>query len=152
TQSDSWHSLPMGQSARWLSGGTPSTTDPSYWDGDIPWISAISLKSPWIADSDRKITQLGLEHGTRVVPRGTIIFVVRGSSLDSEFRIGLAQREVAFGQDCKALLAADGIDPVVLFLAIRSHSSEILNLVDHAGHGAGRLATDLITNVLVRLP
>jgi type I restriction enzyme S subunit len=150
--SDSWRSLPMGQSANWMSGGTPSTTEPSYWDGDIPWISALSLKSPWIADSDRKVTQLGVEHGTRVVPRNTILFVVRGSSLDSEFRIGLTQRDVAFGQDCKALLAADGIDPVVLFLAIRSRSAAILNLVDHAGHGAGRLATDLISNVLVRLP
>lgn len=150
--SESWRSLPMGQSSRWLSGGTPSTTEPSYWDGDIPWISALSLKSPWITDSERKVTRLGVEHGTRVVPRGTVIFVVRGSSLDTEFRIGLTQREVAFGQDCKALLAADGIDPVMLFLAIRSHSSEILTLVDHAGHGAGRLATDLITNVQIRLP
>jgi type I restriction enzyme, S subunit len=150
--SESWHSLLMGQSARWLSGGTPSTTEPSYWDGDIPWISALSLKSPWIADSERAVTRLGVEHGTRVVPRGTVIFVVRGSSLDTEFRIGLTQREVAFGQDCKALLAPDGMDPAVLFLAIRSHSSEILTLVDHAGHGAGRLATDLITNVQIRLP
>jgi type I restriction enzyme, S subunit len=150
--SESWHSLPMGQSARWLSGGTPSTMEPSYWDGDIPWISALSLKSPWIADSERKVTRFGVEHGTRVVPKGTIIFVVRGSSLDTEFRIGLTQREVAFGQDCKALLPADGIDPAVLFLAIRSHSSGILTLVDHAGHGAGRLATDLISNVQIRLP
>jgi len=151
-ESASWRSLPMARTARWLSGGTPSTTEPSYWDGDIPWISALSLKSPWVADSERKVTRLGVERGTRVVPRDTVIFVVRGSSLDTEFRIGLTQREVAFGQDCKALLAADGIDPVVLFLAIRSHSSEILTLVDHAGHGAGRLSTDLITNVQIRLP
>ena len=148
----SWYSIPMGQSARWLSGGTPDTTEPSYWGGVIPWISALSLKSPWIADSDRKVTRLGVAHGTRTVPAGVIIFVVRGSSLDSEFRIGLTQREVAFGQDCKALIAVDDIDPAVLFLAIRSRSSDILNLVDHAGHGAGRLATDLITGVSVRLP
>jgi type I restriction enzyme, S subunit len=151
-KSTSWRSLPMGRSAQWLSGGTPSTTEPSYWGGHIPWISALSLKSPWISDSDRKVTRLGVEHGTRVVPAGTILFVVRGSSLDSEFRIGLAQRDVAFGQDCKALLAIEDVDPVVLFLAIRARTSDILNLVDHTGHGAGRLATDLITRVPVRLP
>lgn len=151
-RSESWRSIRMGESARWLSGGTPKTTEPSYWDGDTPWISALSLKSPWITDSDRRVTQLGVENGTRVVPRGVTIFVVRGSSLDAEFRIGLTQREVAFGQDCKALLASDGIDPVTLFLAIRSRTSDILALVDHTGHGAGRLATDLITNLLVRIP
>jgi len=148
----SWRTLPMGESARWLSGGTPSTTDSSYWDGDIPWISALSLKSPWISESDRKVTSLGVENGTRLVPKNTIIFVVRGSSLDTEFRVGLTQREVAFGQDCKALIAGDDIDPAVLFLAIRSRSSDVLKLVDHAGHGAGRLATDLITKVHVRVP
>jgi type I restriction enzyme S subunit len=151
-EKESWPKRPMGRAAQWLSGGTPSTTEPSYWHGDIPWISALSLKSPWIMDSDRKVTQLGAENGTRIVPKDVVVFVVRGSSLDSEFRIGLTQREVAFGQDCKALVAAEGTDPVVLFLAIRSRNSDILNLVDHAGHGAGRLATDLIANLLIAVP
>jgi hypothetical protein len=44
------------------------------------------------------------------------------------------------------------MDPVALLLAIRSRSSDILNLVDQTGHGAGRLATDLLTKVLVRVP
>jgi len=149
---ETWHAVSMNESAQWLSGGTPSTTEPSYWDGDIPWISALSLKSPWINDSERKVTALGAENGTRLVPKNAVIFVVRGSSLDTEFRIGITQRSVAFGQDCKALIAAEGVDPVMLFLAIRSCSSDILNMVDHTGHGAGRLATDLISNVIVKLP
>lgn len=142
----------MDDCAEWLSGGTPRTSEGSYWDGDIPWISALSLKSPWIDDSDRKVSSLGAENGTRLVPKDTIIFVVRGSSLDAEFRIGLTQREVAFGQDCKALRAKDGINPAVLFVAIKSRTAEILQLVDHTGHGAGRLATDLISKVTIMLP
>jgi type I restriction enzyme S subunit len=98
------------------------------------------------------VLELGAESGTRVVPKGAIIFVVRGSSLDAEFRIGLTQRKVAFGQDCKALIAVREIDPAVLFVAIKSHNKEILQLVDHAGHGAGRLATDLISKVMVSVP
>jgi len=135
-----------------MSGGTPTTSEPSYWDGDIPWISAASLKSPWLDDSERTITQLGAENGTRLVPAGTIIFVVRGMSLTSEFRVGLTQREVAFGQDCKALVPHPGIDPVVLLLALRSRTQEILGLVDTAGHGTGRLGTDRIAKLRVRLP
>jgi type I restriction enzyme S subunit len=144
--------ISMADCARWLSGGTPSTTEEAYWDGDIPWISALSLKSPWIDESDRNVTDLGAANGTRLVPKDTILFVVRGSSLDAEFRIGITRREVAFGQDCKALLAHRGVDPVVLFLAIKARSTEILRLVDHTGHGAGRLATDLISKVKLTLP
>ena len=42
----------MAESARWYSGGTPNTSESAYWGGDIPWISALSLKSPWIDDSE----------------------------------------------------------------------------------------------------
>jgi type I restriction enzyme S subunit len=145
-------SISLADCGHWLSGGTPSTSDESYWGGDIPWISAASLKVPWIEKSDRNITDLGAQNGTRTVPRDTIIFVVRGMSLNTEFRIGLTQREVAFGQDCKALRPAVGIDAAVLFVAIKSRSSDILGLVDQAGHGTGRLATDRLFSVMISLP
>jgi type I restriction enzyme S subunit len=146
------HFVPMATCGQWMSGGTPHTSDDSYWGGKIPWISASSLKTPWIDDSDRRVTALGAQSGTRLVPADTIIFVVRGMSLTTEFRIGLTQREVAFGQDCKALRPAAGIDPAVLFVAIKSRTPEILGLVDHAGHGTGRLATDLLSKVTLGLP
>jgi type I restriction enzyme S subunit len=145
-------SASMYECGRWFSGGTPTTSEESYWGGQTPWISASSLKSPWIDDSDRRITALGAENGTRLVPEDTVIFVVRGMSLTSEFRIGLTQREVAFGQDCKAIRPAASIDAAVLFVAIKWHTPEILRLVDNAGHGTGRLATDLLSKVTLSLP
>lgn len=147
-----WREAALADTAKWMSGGTPKTNEPSYWGGDIPWISAASLKSPWLDNSERKVTPLGAENGTRLVPAGTIVFVVRGMSLISEFRVGLTQREVAFGQDCKALVPHPGIDPVVLLLALRARTREILSLVDTAGHGTGRLGTDRIKKLRVRLP
>ncbi|XVQ84868.1 restriction endonuclease subunit S [Microbispora siamensis] len=147
-----WERFPLGEIAKWISGGTPRTSEPAYWGGDIPWISAASLKSPWIDDSERKITELGAQSGTRLVPAGTVIFVVRGMSLKTEFRIGIAQREVAFGQDCKALVARDYLDPVVLFFAIRAQSKEVLSLVDEAGHGTGRLSTDRLARLSIPVP
>ncbi|MGA5193381.1 restriction endonuclease subunit S [Streptomyces exfoliatus] len=147
-----WHEVALADTAQWRSGGTPKTSEPSYWGGSIPWISAASLKSPWLDDSDRKVTELGSENGTRLVPAGTIIFVVRGMSLTSEFRVGLTKREVAFGQDCKALVPHPGVDSAVLLVALRSRTREILSLVDTAGHGTGRLSTDRIEKIRVRLP
>jgi type I restriction enzyme S subunit len=142
----------LSDTARWYSGGTPSTTEPSYWNGDIPWISAASMKSTWIDSSDRMITRFGAENGTRMVPAETILFVVRGMSLKSEFRIGITQREVAFGQDCKALIAKAGIDPIYLFYSILCRTEQILGLVDEAGHGTGRLATDRLAALRIPLP
>ncbi|WP_327171674.1 restriction endonuclease subunit S [Streptomyces sp. NBC_01336] len=150
--STDWCEWKLKDAATWFSGGTPKTSEPSYWGGDIPWISASSLKTPWLDQSARSVTQLGVQHGTRLAPRGAILFVVRGMSLTQEFRIGVAQRELAFGQDCKALVPHPSVDSTALFLAIRSNSSKILEMVDLAGHGTGRLGTDRIANLVVRLP
>lgn len=147
-----WRSVKLREAARWMSGGTPKTSEPSYWGGVIPWISALSLKSPWIERSDRNVTELGAASGTRLVPADTVLFVVRGSSLKEEFRIGITQREVAFGQDCKALVAHDGINPHALFHGIRSQTTSVLEMVDETSIGAGRLSTDLISALEIRVP
>jgi type I restriction enzyme S subunit len=136
----------------WLSGGTPSTANESYWNGDIPWISSSSLKSFFVAASDRMVTRLGVQSGTRMVPQGTVLFVVRGMSLKTEFRVGLTQCEVTFGQDTKAIIPGPAIGSATLGVALSSFSEEVLTLVDEAGHGTGRLPTDRIERLVLPLP
>jgi type I restriction enzyme S subunit len=152
SRSSSWTDRTLADAGSWQSGGTPATGNPAYWGGDIPWISAASLRSSWIESSDRCVTLEGAASGTRLVPEGTIIFVVRGMSLKSEFRVGLTQREVAFGQDCKAIRPVNGLSPHVLLHGLLSQRREILELVDEAGHGTGRLATDRISGLSIRVP
>lgn len=147
-----WAMVPLHQLARWLSGGTPRTSVAEYWCGEIPWISAASLQTFYIRASHRNVTQLGAENGTRVVPPGTTIFVVRGMSLVSEFRVGVTKVEVAFGQDCKALVPYGGVDPYFLAYAVKAQTPTILDLVESAGHGTGRLPTDRIINLCVPVP
>lgn len=71
----------LKETGRWLSGGTPSTTQPEYWGGSLPWISAASLESFFVGRSDRCLTEVGADVATNVVPAGTVLFVVRGMSL-----------------------------------------------------------------------
>jgi restriction endonuclease S subunit len=147
-----WKSVQLKDAGTWLSGGTPFTGNPHYWDGDIPWISAASLKDFHISRSDRCVTELGAVSGTRLVPPGTVLFVVRGMSLKTEFRVGVTERQVAFGQDCKAIIPAPGVDAKFLALALKARSRDILAMVDEAGHGTGRLPTDLIVKLKIDVP
>lgn len=147
-----WTQGRLGDLADWFSGGTPRTSTPSYWNGDIPWITSGSLTTFYLSDSIRRITELGLHNGSRLVPEHTIIFVVRGMSLKTEFRVGITKRPVAFGQDCKALVPKSTVDPLFLAQAIRARSDVVLSMVDEAGHGTGRLATDRIKSLPIALP
>lgn len=142
--------LALKDAGKWLSGGTPRTSEPSFWGGDLPWISAASLKSFYVDESDRTLTEAGAAAATNIVPAGSVLLVVRGMSLKTEFRFGVAQRTVAFGQDCKAILPS--INGAVLAVALRSHTKEILDLVDEAGHGTGRLQTDRLEQVQIAVP
>ncbi|CAM5685337.1 restriction endonuclease subunit S [Streptomyces microflavus] len=147
-----WRRLSLAQAGKWLSGGTPATSNEAYWDGDIPWISGASMKEFHIKDSDRRVTQLGAKNGSRLVGKGTTLFVVRGMSLKSEFRIGVAERELAFGQDCKAVIPGDGIDPYFLAYAIKVRTPEILRMVEETSHGTGRLDTARLQELEIGIP
>ncbi|MET7500270.1 restriction endonuclease subunit S [Streptomyces microflavus] len=147
-----WRRLTLAQAGKWLSGGTPATSNEAYWDGDIPWISGASMKEFHIKDSDRRVTLLGARNGSRLVGKGTTLFVVRGMSLKSEFRIGVAERELAFGQDCKAVIPGDGIDPYFLAYAIKVRTPEILRMVEETSHGTGRLDTARLQELEIGIP
>lgn len=147
-----WTSRPLRDCATWYSGGTPSKGNPEYWNGSIPWISAKSLTEFFIGDSEDKVTESGAENGTRLVPEKTILFIVRGMSLKSEFRMGITTRPVTFNQDLKALVALDDVLPAFLAYAIKGRTQEILGLVGEAGHGTGVLPTDRIQRLEILLP
>jgi len=149
---DSWTVTTLKECARWYSGGTPNTSVAEYWNGDIPWITASSLHDFYIKNSERRVTPLGIAHGTRLIPKDTILFIVRGMSLKTEFRVGITRRPMAFGQDCKALVAKDGVDPLFLANVLRAKSEEILGFVDEASHGTGRLATDALEKLEILFP
>lgn len=152
TVPEGWETVALGDAARWFSGGTPLTSEPSYWGGSIPWISSGSLTRFMLRDSVRRVTEAGATAGTRVVEPGTTLFVVRGMSLKTEFRVGVAMRKMTFGQDCKALVAVEGIDPWFLAYAVRARSDAILDLVEEAGHGTGVLPTDQIKRLEIGVP
>ena len=143
---------PLADCATWYSGGTPKTTVESYWGGPIPWITSGSLTEFHLRTSERTLTEKGLQNGSRLLPVNAILFVVRGMSLNSEFRIGIAKRPLAFGQDCKGLVAHEDLIPLYLAYAIRAQSREVLGMVDQAAHGTGRLPTDLIGSLPIGVP
>lgn len=147
-----WERRPLSACGKWLSGGTPPRSTTEYWGGDIPWISAKSLTSFFVYDADEHVTELGAENGTRRVPANTVLFVVRGMSLKSEFRMGLTTRSVTFNQDLKAIIPADDIEPRFLAYALKSREFDVLGMVGSAAHGTGKLSTDHIGELALLIP
>lgn len=66
-----------------VSGGTPDTNNPEYWDGDVLWVtpSEVSdLSNRFIWDTERKITDKGLKQSSaKLLPVHSLIISTRAT-------------------------------------------------------------------------
>lgn len=77
--SSKWPNAKLANVAQILNGGTPSTSDASFWDGgDICWATLVDTKTKYLHDTKRKITTAGLKH-TTLLPINTVIFSSRAT-------------------------------------------------------------------------
>ena len=77
--SDTWEQRKLGEIADILGGGTPSTGNPSYWNGEIDWYAPAEIADQIYANSSqKKITDLGYENSSaKMLPPGTVLFTSR---------------------------------------------------------------------------
>lgn len=142
----------LEQAADFSSGGTPSKTNSAYWDGDIPWVSAKDMKSPRLQDTEDHISEIGLANGSRLASAGSTLVLVRGMTLLNDVPMCLASRDMAFNQDIKALTPKHGVVGTYLNYALRAAKPQLLAAVDLAGHGTGKLPTDILKAIRIWLP
>src|SRR5436190_720100 len=68
-----------------LSGGTPSSSEPDFWDdGEIIWLTPTDFSngdgSIEISESQRRITRAGLDScSARLLPKGAVIMASRAT-------------------------------------------------------------------------
>ena len=64
-----------------FAGGTPSTNEPSYWDGSIPWINSGEVQNGLVKNISRYITDKGLkESSTKLIPEDTVLLAMTGAT------------------------------------------------------------------------
>ena len=142
----------LGDVASWTSGGTPSKDNFSYWDGDIPWVSASSMTTSEIIGADHYITEAGLRNGSKLAATNSLLILVRGSMLYNRIPVSIAVKDVAFNQDVKALLLRKDVVPRFLLHFLQSIEEKLLNLVVGTGIGAGKLDTITLKAIQLNLP
>ncbi|WP_038908622.1 restriction endonuclease subunit S [Dickeya oryzae] len=88
------------------SGGTPSKSNPDFWNGDIPWASVKDLgKEKYISKTQDYISHQGLDAGSKLADEGDILICTRMGL----GKIGIASCPVAFNQDLKSVKLTSGV-------------------------------------------
>lgn len=78
--SDEWESKLISEiSNNIVAGGTPSTAEPLYWNGDIRWMNSGELNQKRVLDVAGRITELGLnKSSTKLLPSKCVLIGLAG--------------------------------------------------------------------------
>jgi type I restriction enzyme, S subunit len=75
-----------------------------FWDGDIVWLSPKDIKSDEVADSELKISALGLaETRLELYRPGCLFMLARSGILKRTFPVSINRVPAAANQDMKVL-------------------------------------------------
>ena len=122
---EGWEAGVLDDAIELLSGGTPRTSETSYWNGDIPWYTAKdapSLSDIFVLDTERTITQAGVENSsTKILPFGTTIITARGTV----GRLACLGMPMAMNQTCYGIRGARGYPDFFTYWTIRKAVDEL---------------------------
>jgi len=133
------------------SGGTPSTNNNVYWNGDIPWITPKDLagyEARYIAFGERNISEEGLRNSSaRLLPPDTVLLTTRAPI----GYVALASVSLATNQGFKNLVCKTGVALPVFVYYMLKNSTAILE-----SHSSGatfkELSSSRLKAIMFRLP
>ena len=115
----------LDDSIELLSGGTPKTSIPEYWDGDIPWYTAKDAPSPsdvFVLETERSITKAGVDNSaTKTLPKGTTVVTARGTV----GRLACLGLPMAMNQTCYGIRGAHTYPDFFTYFRVRSVIDEL---------------------------
>jgi len=152
--------LPMGWAWCRLSdfgeikgGGTPSKGNPTFWEGNIPWICPKDMKRKYLNESICQITSEAVaKSSAKLISENSILFVVRGMILSHTFPVAINTEIVTVNQDMKVLSPFISELDEYLYLVLTGSACGILKQVKTSTHGTCRLESDVYFNWVVGVP
>lgn len=132
-------------------GGTPSKSNPSFWAGDIPWVSPKDMKQAVIdSATDYIAAEAVAGSATSIVPSGSILAVVRSGILAHSFPIAQVAKPLAFNQDIKAVIpVSEAVDPHYLYWFLRSQARNVVTRGVKKGATVHSVQSGFIENLQV---
>lgn len=133
-----------------IGGGTPKTTKPEYWDGDIPWLSVKDFNNDFrfVYETEKHITELGLNNSsTKLLQAGDIIISARGTVGE----IATIPFPMAFNQSCYGLRAKKEIVTADFLYYLIKHNIHVLKKNTH-GSVFDTITRDTFAGIEVDIP
>ncbi|MBO3097607.1 restriction endonuclease subunit S [Gelidibacter pelagius] len=124
--SEGWVETTLGKVIKIIGGGTPKTSVPEYWNGEIPWLSVVDFNDDnrWVSSTEKTITSLGLEKSsTKLLNKGDIIISARGTV----GAMAQLKREMTFNQSCYGIRNIENLSEIDFIFYLLKFSLKQIN-------------------------
>lgn len=122
---EDWIECKIGDVFNFLGGGTPSTTNERYWNGDIPWASIKDIKGDFLNSTINKITNEGLTNSaSNLVAIDEVILATR----INPGRPIISKINTSINQDLKVVKPKLELPSVFVFYLFKFLEKEIIGL------------------------
>lgn len=120
-----WSLKLISDTAKVITGNTPSTKDSSYYNGDIPFVSPADLgANKLISSANKTLTKKGFEK-SRAVRKGSTLFTCIGSTIG---KLGQANCELATNQQINAVIPYSSFDDDFIYYQLEMRAKFISKL------------------------
>jgi type I restriction enzyme S subunit len=147
---DEWREYRIGDIAEIVGGSTPSTADPSNFDGDIPWLTPKDLSGQherYISSGERNLSQKGLARcSTHLLPAGAVLL----SSRAPIGYVAIAKNPITTNQGFRSLVLKPGFEPEFVYYWLKANRDE---LERHASGSTFReLSGSALAQIAIQIP
>lgn len=149
--SGEWEVATLSELADIRSGGTPSTSDATLWDGDIAWVTPTDITAldgrKFLSGTTRTISRAGLRHSSaELLPEGTIVMTSRATIGEC----AIATIPLTTNQGFKNFIPKDRTDRDFLYYLLMSQKKGFIELC--SGSTFLEIGKTQLTGYTVRVP
>ena len=145
-----WKEYKLGDiTSKITSGGTPKSSEASYYDGNIPWLNTKEVNFNRIVKTEKCITEEGLNNSSaKWIPKGSVIIAMYGATAA---KVAYSLIDLTTNQACGNLIINNDVaDSQFVYYYIQSSYEELLNLA--CGAAQQNLSVGVISNFPIFLP
>ena len=147
---DKWREYAISEIAEVIGGGTPSTSDPSNFDGEIPWITPKDLSihtSRFISRGERNISSKGLQSSSaRLLPAGTVLLTTRAPI----GYLAIASNPLTTNQGFRSLILKDQFDSQFVYYLLKANIKTLI--ANSSGTTFGELSGSSLKKLKFNFP
>ena len=144
-----WEIKTLDEVATVFAGGTPSRSNPAYYDGSVPWVKSGEVNKRLIYRTEEAISELAVkESSAKWAKRGSVLVAMYGATAGKVAKLMI---DATLNQAVSAVnRKSETTDNDFLFYAIENNSRELLNTVQ--GSGQPNLSGQLIKSLNLHIP